>query len=282
MKLAAGYIVFDGLETLEHSIKSIRNCVDLVIVSYQTISWGNTQCSPNLISELNRLQQIGLVNHIIEFKDFRPSSLIHPNEVLMAKSYETLKRQSTLELALSLGATHYLSMDADEFYLESEFNKAKTFIMNNDIDASAVHYINYVTPTLSQGYSKFNVPFIYKINKNSRHHSQQGIFSNIDPTRGLFDESYSKIKVFDKSEISMHHMEMYRSDLMLKYQSSSRYFRDRSLLPTLINDINLSKSTKELEYTAIHFGDTISQLHSKFSLIECENLFNLPTNCNCL
>jgi hypothetical protein len=41
MKLAAGYIVFDGLETLESSIKSIRNSVDLIIVSYKTVLISN-------------------------------------------------------------------------------------------------------------------------------------------------------------------------------------------------------------------------------------------------
>ena len=113
MKLSAGYVVFDGLETLEKSIRSIRQSVDFVLVSYQTVSWGNTNCSPNLVPTLEKLKKEGLIDEIMEFTKFRPSSLTTAEDVLRAKVYECNKRQSLLERSLELGATHYLSMDAD-------------------------------------------------------------------------------------------------------------------------------------------------------------------------
>ena len=118
MKLSAGYVVFDGLETLEKSIRSIRQSVDFVLVSYQTVSWGNTNCSPNLVPTLEKLKKEGLIDEIMEFTKFRPSSLTTAEDVLRAKVYECNKRQSLLERSLELGATHYLSMDADEFYVK--------------------------------------------------------------------------------------------------------------------------------------------------------------------
>lgn len=275
MKLAAGYIVFDGLETLEHSIKSIRDSVDIVIVSYQKISWGNTQSSPDLVSVLESLKASGLIDEIMEFTNFVPSSLITPEEVLRAKFYECMKRQSTLDKALSLGATHYLSMDADEFYIKSQFDEAKRQIVADNLDATAVRYINYLTPTLNQGLSKFRVPFIYRIGPKSRHSAVQFMFSDIDPTRGILDDSHTRARVFDTSVIVMHHMEMLRKDLVGKYKASSRFFRDRSVLPVLAEDIEKAKQSGKLEYRAIHFGDSLSGLNKQFELIECEDLFGL-------
>ena len=278
MKLAAGYVVFDGLETLEASIKSIRESVDIIIVSYQLISWGNTQCSDQLLPTLNSLKERGLIDEIMEFINFVPSSLVTPEEVLRAKSYECNKRQSTLAKARELGATHYLSIDADEFYIKSEFDEAKKQIIENKLQATAVRYINYLTPTLHQGYSKFKVPFIYEIGPKSRHTPHQFIFGDIDPTRGLEDDEYTRSRIFSTDTIAMHHMEMVREDLLSKYKASSRFFRNREVLPTLAEDIELAKSTGKLEYRAVHFGDSLSGLNQKFDLIECEDQFGLVTD----
>ena len=278
MKLAAGYVVFDGLETLEHSIRSIRESVDLVLVSYQTVSWGNTECSPNLVPMLERLKKKGLIDAIVIFTNFTPSSLTTAEDVLRAKVYECNKRQSLLEKSLELGATHYLSMDADEFYIKSEFDEAKRQIVENNLQATAVKYINYVTPTLHQGYSKFKVPFIYEIGPMSKHHSVQFMFSDIDPTRGILDDSHERGRVFDPGVITMHHMEMVREDLLGKYQASSRYFRNRQQLPTLSEDIDRAKITGKLTYNAIHFGDAVSNLNTELELIKCEDQFGLTSN----
>lgn len=275
MKLAVGYIVFDGLETLEASIRSIRECVDIIIVSYQTVSWGGTQCSPLLLPTLERLKENGLIDVIMEFTKFVPSSLTTPNDVMLAKKYECDKRQSCLNKALELGATHYTSMDADEFYIKDQFEEAKRQIVKDKLQATAVRYINYLTPTLHQGYSRFKVPFIYEIGPKSQHHSVQFMFSDIDPTRGITDDSYTRSRVFERDLITMHHMEMVRTDLLGKYLASSRYFKKRESLPILAEDIDHAKKTGELRFRAIHFGDSLSGLNQDLVLTECEDLFDL-------
>lgn len=273
MKLAAGYVVFDGLETLGASLKSIRNQVDIVIVSYQTVSWGGTCAKPELIPTLNELKRAGLIDHIIEFKNFRPSSLKTPESVIQAKAFELNKRQGCLALARELGATHYLSMDADECYRESEFAWAKSEIETNSLDATALHYINYVTPTLHRGHSRWKIPFIYRITPDCRHHNLQQIFSGIDPTRGLLDEGYRKSRVFERGLISMHHMEMVRHNLAEKYRASSRYFPNREKIPVLEQDIVAAQQTGSLRFTGPHLGDDDPK--SSVKLIECDNEFGI-------
>lgn len=274
MKLAAGYIVFDGLETLESSIRSVRSNVDLVIVSYQTTSWGGTSCSEQLIPTLQKLKANGLIDQLIHFTKFIPSALLKPAEVMNAKRFELNKRQECLTYAFNQKCTHYLSMDADEFYRKAEFAEAKRKIENERIDATAVNYVNYVSPTLHRGYSRWKVPFIYRITKNTRHHVMQTHFSGIDPTRGLVDDSYVKAIVLDKDLISMHHMEMVRKNLASKYQASSRYFPDRKALPTLESDVKKSIETGKLVFSKAHLGDS-SNPREEQELIPCENEFGI-------
>lgn len=274
MKLAAGYIVFDGLETLETSIRSIRKNVDLVIVSYQKVSWGSTLASPKLVPTLESLKSAGLIDELIEFTMFRPTSLRTAGEAMNAKKFELNKRQGCLDLAKQRGCTHYMSMDADEFYRAEEFARAKEKIEADGLDATAVHYVNYVTPTLHRGYSRWKVPFIYRITANSRHHVLQTHFSGIDPTRGMIDDSYRKTLVFDKDFVTMHHMEMVRKDLLSKYVASSRFFPNRHLLPTLAEDVNRSKETGVLTFTKAHLGDTYDP-REKQELFQCDNEFGI-------
>jgi len=274
MKLAAGYIVFDGLETLEPSIRAVRPNVDLVIVSYQRVSWGGTQCSEALIPTLQMLKAEGLIDHLIEFTKFIPSALIKPAEVMGAKRFELNKRQECLNYAVQNKCTHYLSMDADEFYRKDEFAKAKEKIEREKIDATAVEYINYVSPTLHRGYARWKVPFIYRITRNTRHHVMQAHFSGIDPTRGMVDDSYTKAIVLDRDLISMHHMEMVRENLAEKYRASSRYFPDRKALPTLENDVKKSRETGKLIFTRAHLGDNQNPKKEQL-LTPCENEFGI-------
>ena len=274
MKLAAGYIVFDGLETLEASIRSIRSNVDTIIVSYQTVSWSGTRASATLVQLLHDLRKKKLIDHVLEFTKFRPSSLVSQESVMMAKSFEMAKRQSCLDLAKSVGATHYMSIDADEFYRESELAWAKSQIEEQSLEATALHYINYVTPTLHRGHSRWKIPFIYKITPNCRHHSLQQIFSGIDPTRGLLDETYQKSRIFERGLISMHHMEMVRHDIAGKYQASSRFFENRENLHILESDVIASRTSGELMFTKIHLGDS-ENAREVHKLISCENEFGI-------
>lgn len=274
MKLAIGYIIFDGLETFESSLKTMRPLANIIIVSYQTLSWGGNPASPELIPTLERLKQDGLIDYLIEFKNFRPNNLKSPGAVLQAKQFELAKRQGCLDLAIKLNVTHYMSMDVDEFYRADEFVKAKIEIEKESIDATAVKYINYVTPTLHRGHSRWQVPFIYRITPASKHHVMQTMFSGIDPTRGLLDESYRKSKVFDKGQISMHHMEMVRENLTEKYLSSSRFFPRRNAVPMIAEDVKNSIQTGILKFTTVHLGDSDNSKEG-YQLFKCDDEFGI-------
>lgn len=117
------YNVFDGLELLEASIKSIHNNVDYVNVVYQNIS-NFGEKTENSLPLLESLKNKGLIDNIIYYEtDF----------ALTPQQNETRKRNIGLKDCIKNNCTYFLNMDTDEFYTNEQFKKAKEFIYYNNI-----------------------------------------------------------------------------------------------------------------------------------------------------
>jgi|688.fasta_scaffold734555_2 hypothetical protein len=210
MKLIAVYSVFDGEELLEHSINSIRNCVDYILVIYQKESnFGiiSDTVEPKVIELKNK----GLIDEIMFFKTIKQNPLIN----------EITKRNLGVERAKELGFTHFLTVDCDEFYFKSDFEKAKNFIKNNDIDTSVCWVQNYHKKPEYKivGLSEpFKVPFINKLYPNTQLILGGQYFTDmVDPTR--ITNTKNKNYFFDKETIMMHHYTTIRKDIRKKYES---------------------------------------------------------------
>lgn len=270
MKLGVSYIVFDGVELLEHSIKQIRKHVDYVQVIYQSSSWFGHQIKNEDLLTLNSLKLSGLVDDLTKFSDFVPLKDSLANSIAKAKAYEKEKRELGLRSALRKGCTHYLCMDVDEFYLEDQFAFAKEEIEKNDYGLTAVKFINYVNvPTLHRGYDSSRVPFICKIGSSSSMTSR--FFVKCDPTRGISSRVNSTHE-FDPEMITMHHMETVRRDLKTKYEATTRAIFKRSNTKDLIDNIKKASQDKpELDFKKIIFPSL-----GKMRLKSCENLFKIP------
>ena len=210
MKLIAIYSVFDGEELLEHSIKSIKNCVDYVLVIYQTESNFGV-LSDSVESKVVELKNKGLVDELIHFKTIKQSPLVN----------EISKRNLGVERAKELGFTHFLTIDCDEFYFEEEFKMAKKFIIDNDIDTSVCWIQNYhkVPEYKVIGLSEpFKVPLINKLHPNTQLILGGQYFTDmVDPTRITNTKNNSHF--FDKEMIMMHHYTTIRKDIRKKYES---------------------------------------------------------------
>ena len=270
MKLGVSYIVFDGIELLEHSIKQIRKHVDYVQVVYQTDSWFGHKIKNEDLIILNSLKVRGLVDELSKFSNFTPLKDSIANSIARAKSYEMEKRYFGLKSALKKGCTHYLCMDVDEFYVEEQFAIAKSEIEKKDYSLTAVRFINYVKlPTLHRGYDPSRVPFICKINESSKMTNR--FFVKCDPTRGISSNPKTTHE-FDNNIITMHHMETVRKDLKTKYEATTRAIFKRSSAGTLINNINnVSHANPELNFNKIIFPAL-----ANIKLRPCENIFKIP------
>lgn len=269
MKLGVAYIVFDGIELIEHSIKQIRSHVDHVIVIYQNSSWFGAPFSNQDLVTLKRLQGMGLINELVAFTDFVPIRDKTPQGIMRAKGYERAKRQFGLNLCLRRGCTHYLCMDVDEFYQSEQFARAKTEIIEKGYTQTSVRFINYVNiPTVHRGYDTNRVPFICKIDSSTK--MTPSFFTKCDPTRGLTGNGAKR--EFNPSVITMHHMETVRKNLNLKYESTTRAVFKRSKSDDLVRSISqVNEKSNNFSFNKIIFPALNS-----VKLIKCENIFEIP------
>jgi len=252
MKLAAIYTVWDDWDLLEHSIKNISPLVDYVIIAYSNIS---------NFGELASTQK-----HWISFKS--DEYVFDPDLSRPAAYNERAKRNYGLHLAREGGFTHFIMLDADEFYEPEPFLKEKERIFKNNIAGTVCRTkVYFKEPTLTIGYDTTLVPFIHKITPSLRFefnprypYAFEGPKREIriDPTRQLNINSG-----VEWSDITMHHYSWVRSDYEKKIRNSSaRANIERS---TILTDLRNAKAGyfcefygKQLEATSNPFAVCLS------------------------
>lgn len=264
MRLCAIYNVWDDWDLLLHSYKNLRTVhngnelVDGVIVIYSELSnYGERSEAPREWKDDVALYQ-WLADDDLHVYNREPQ-FSHP------MNSETDKRNFGLQKARELGYTHFLMLDADEFYNPIDFNREKQRFIDNPnlqglVCASQVYF---KSPTLTIGLDTTRVPFIHKITPTLKHEFNKHYPMaweerqiRIDPTRSLNINSG-----VEWSDIVMHHYSYIRKDLRKKVRNSTaRANIERS---TLIEDY---KNAKEGGYCEFY----------KKTLHRVPNYFNIP------
>lgn len=209
MKLAAIFCVWDDWDLLTHSIENIFQQVDGIIVVY------------------SRKSNYGELSDPPEDLAFPGNCELFEREPINAHALhsETDKRNYGLGIARKQGYTHFITMDADEFYDPDEFNQAKKEFYGNPNLAGLVcpTKVYFGSPTLTIGYDKTLVPFIHKITPHLKHEfnrsypfAWEGKSIRIDPTRSLNINSGVKM-----SGATMHHYSWVRKDYAKKIRNST-------------------------------------------------------------
>lgn len=209
--VAAIYNVFDGIELLPYSINNIAPCVDGVIIVYQKVSnYGQVD---------DRTDDINLIAASVRKTCYvLPYT---PNLSLQASENERNKREQGRKLAKTMGYTHFIDMDCDEFYLRDEFNALKDKIYKEKLNGAVVRSkVYFGSPELTIGEDITLVPFIHKIDcKHEFNRKYPYAFDKtirIDPTRQL---SYTDGVILE--DIYMHHYSYVRKDIKKKIQNST-------------------------------------------------------------
>lgn len=212
MRLGICYMVFDGDELLEFAIKSIRNVVDFVSVTYQKVSYFGNSVDPNLLPLLENLKKQGLIDEILHYET---------NLGIHHKQNELNLRNLGLEASKKAGCTHHISADVDEFYKPDELTFAKNYMAKNDHDFSAAYlYTYYKEPTyLVYPVQKLLVSFIHPVHNEYRMDMEYPTFPlHMETTR-----RFGKCKnyhIFDQNNFVIHHMSYVRKDIRKKFQNS--------------------------------------------------------------
>jgi hypothetical protein len=225
MKLGVSYNIFDGEELLKSSISYIRDQVDYISGVYQMNSWFGVQASDNLLETLNQLVDQGYIDELVEYNSTIDKTLNPQNAHLQ----QVEKRNVGLELSKRNNCTHHMPMDIDEFYEPDQFRYMKKEIDNSDFDASACKHKQYYKDSiyLIAPSEEEYVGLIYKINDDSKFAYWYPCEVPIDPSRKINNSNY---KIFNRSEIEMHHMSFVRKDLRKKLLSSiARGYIDKNI-----------------------------------------------------
>ncbi len=257
MRLCAIYNVWDDMEMLYYSLDNISKMVDGVIVVYSRNSnFGEVGKAPNVL------------------QDHRTIALnCEPIAGSQPADNERMKRQAGLKNAEDMGYTHFIMMDADEFYDPTEFLNEKKRIEENDLLGLVCRVKCYFrSPTLTIGYDTTLVPFIHKITPGLRFEFNKNYpfawttlngvaFTErkqirIDPTRSM-----NINKGVEWSDITMFHYSWVRSDVKKKIRNSTA----RS---------NIERSTIVKDYLNASPG-YFCEFYGK-KLEETPNVFGLP------
>lgn len=213
MRLVAIYNVWDDWDMLRLSVENMRPVVDGVIIiasnssnsgEESPIQWGDD-----------------LQNGFSEIYQFEPKPELTPMQ------NETDKRNHGLHLARLLGFTHFITMDADEFYHSEDISRGtKMFQDNQNLKGIVVSsQVYFKSPTITIGLDTTRVPFIHKITPDLKHcfnrnypFAWEGLRDiRIDPTRSLnINDGVEFVP-----EIVMHHYSWVRSDYEKKIRNST-------------------------------------------------------------
>lgn len=247
MRLAAVFVVWaDCADLLPYAVDNIRPVVDGAIIVWSRKS--------------NRGKEM-------PYALPKDCALVQWEPCLRAPQFNELaKRNAGLTRAREDGYTHFIMMDADEFYKQDEFRAAKGQIQAEVISGSVCRIKTYFkSPALTIGFDHTLVPFIhrimpmmeYRLNFHGYPFAYVKGTAMIDPTRRL--NITQGVKMMD---ITMHHYSWVRKDIRLKMDNSSANLRG-SRGQVLIEDMANAKPG----YFCKGYQRTLT---------ECENIFNLP------
>lgn len=240
----------DTMELLPHCINNISRVVNKVIVMYSETS--------------NKGQRDDRITELVFSKLPCQWVKCEPDLKLSCHQNETNKRNAGLKIAKEQGFTHFLILDADEFYDADEFLREKTRMEEKNINGIVCPLKVYIKDPTLQCDDHTLVPAIHRLYANT----QVGNFkhypfttdaeghTHIDPTR--------RCNIFDRIEMSpmtMHHFSYVRKDIDMKINNSSA-------------NLYRSKQTIHEELRDAKPGYKSKLYHRE--LIEVPNHFNIP------
>lgn len=196
------YNIFNAHEHLAYSLKSVRPCVEYINVVVQWTSNVGQPADTDLPALIEALRADGLIDQILVYE---PDLSVHPSR------NEWMKRSRGLSFAKAAGVTHFMTMDADEYYVQSEFMAAKNYIIANNIISSAVPTYLHIKRPIWRSFDTDTTccAFLTCIDDESMLDHDGFYPVLVDPTRRLRGHAKS-FHFFDPETIAMRHMNLVR------------------------------------------------------------------------
>lgn len=256
MKLGVVFNVFDGEELLEDAVARIAHFSSYIILICQGVSNHGIENYAGAI-ECQRLNNLGFVDEVMTFT---------PDLSQSPYTNELEKRNLGLHVLRKVGCTHFLMMDVDEFYRDTEAANAIQAIKDYDYGVTYCRLYTYYKYPVVQltPMEEYFVPFICKLTDDvSLGGPTLYEAPLVDPTRRI--RPVTNMHVFEQDVLTMHHMTFVRRDLEKKMRNSSAC-TNKSDMPIILS-----------AYDSFKLGQTIPVLFYKqwWNIRYVEDIFNL-------
>lgn len=218
---------FDSTELLESSISEIRDQIDYVIVFYQKLSYWKNPVDPADMEEIHRLQKLGLIDELVEFK---------PDFTKPSREQETDKRNMGIRMLKEKGYSHVLNTDCDELYDKDQFIEAKKQINKEGWPITYWSYVNYYRDLEHYLVYPFR-PFVPGIHSTFFTYTFNGPAPGpTDPTRRIFNPMNIGTYLFPDETIRMIHCAWVRKNIRKKLENwSAKDHFDKSLIDKAVS-----------------------------------------------
>ena len=245
MRLAACYTVFNGVELLEHAINSVKDHVDEIIISFQTVSNYGNECK-DILKFMARFPSYTYFNY-------------EPDLKVDSKTNEKRKHQKLIEFARSKNCTHFFLSATDHFYKEDEILYAINVVLTTGVKTTYSKMITYFKePTLRlEPLEDYYMPFICSTSVNIG--SMSPVL--VDPACSF--RPFAPFHVFKEEEVLMHHFSWIRKDIRNKLENAAAKVNWLDKIEEFIERYNNFKLGDRFPY------------YPKHKIVETEDIFNL-------
>jgi len=214
-KFGLSYNLFNAEEHFLPSLRNHRPYVDYinVVVQYKS-NWGE-EASEKLHESILIAKKDKLVDDVIEYI---PDYSLHP------QVNELKKRNIGLQHAKKKKVKYFMTIDADEYYIQDSFSDAIKYIKKNKILLTAAHsYLHIKRPIYRSKYPDTTCVCFFSSIEGIDKIVMSDFFptKNIDPTRRINGHA-KNFYMFPQEELSMMHMNLVRIDnLKSKLENTS-------------------------------------------------------------
>lgn len=238
MKLAAIYNLWDGIELLEGSLKTIMEHVDVFIFVYQKKSNFGEDYDPEkeIMAATKILLQRSKGGFIHSYFIFDPT-------IWEGSTNEKKKRNIGLDIARENECTHFFHIDCDEYFEDFSALK-KEYEASGHAGSVCPIYTYFKHPTWRlENLDGYFVPFIHELHEDTKAGMSSYPFY-CDPTRVINCSSVVKLSQ------PMHHFSWVRKDIQRKARNSSaKAFGNK--LQGLLQDHSILQNDLQAEGYAI-------------------------------
>jgi hypothetical protein len=214
-RLGVSYNVFDGTETLEQSVRSIRPYAEYISVVLQVTSNYGEKISE---FDMGTIQELKVKNLIDEIVIYQPEIF---EDKLQGTLNEINKRQLGFNLSVENGCDVHMSIDTDEIYEPDQLHYALWRFNTSNYTTAICNHRQYVLNS-SWELAKPEGGFVTLFEKirDGKYDIAAKLPFPVDPTR-VIKSKRNKILRFYRFEVEMHHLTMVRRDILKKYRNSS-------------------------------------------------------------